>query len=409
MNVIHQTSNALNKCCHDMSVFAGSAEAVECNRLLLVACKKREAYLIEMQKLKENPNYQKVMVTSRRGGGGTSLLGPQGRLTISDIRLPIKGDFLNKLGTIQDTTTHYFLIMIRHETHIMFTQMTSTHDGQLYGCSKNRGRRDYLEFPNLININNVGQDFDIVVEIYGMVVSPSDPINSPRKKTPKKTGLLNLTPRSSRRYETSSGVGSAATTAASVRSTNFIQLASIKLNRSHVSLSAFALERIPQSCPIQNCIMMNLKCMMENVIERKDFLTMFEDVSGLGAWHRRWFSLKNGVLSYWKYPDDELYKEPLGTVDLKTCITASVGLVTREVCARPNTFEIETMRNKRRGDRNTLIQTCNDKLASITTKHWLSADTKEDRESWCRSLNEALVNLRAWHADAMRPISKWPQ
>ena len=33
--------------------------------------------------------------------------------------------------------------------------------------------------------------------------------------------------------------------------------------------------------------------------------TMFEDVSGFGAWHRRWCSLKSHHLSYWKYPDDE--------------------------------------------------------------------------------------------------------
>jgi len=33
--------------------------------------------------------------------------------------------------------------------------------------------------------------------------------------------------------------------------------------------------------------------------------TMFEDVSGFGAWHRRWCVLKNSHLSYWKYPDDE--------------------------------------------------------------------------------------------------------
>ena len=38
LNVIQQTSNALNQCCHGNSAFAGSAEAVECHRLLLVAC-----------------------------------------------------------------------------------------------------------------------------------------------------------------------------------------------------------------------------------------------------------------------------------------------------------------------------------------------------------------------------------
>lgn len=37
-NIIMQTSNALNQCCGLNSTFAGSAEAVECHRLLLMAC-----------------------------------------------------------------------------------------------------------------------------------------------------------------------------------------------------------------------------------------------------------------------------------------------------------------------------------------------------------------------------------
>ncbi len=35
---------------------------------------------------------------------------------------------------------------------------------------------------------------------------------------------------------------------------------------------------------------------------------MFEDVSGFGAWHRRWCCLHGNILSYWRYPDDEKTK-----------------------------------------------------------------------------------------------------
>lgn len=35
---------------------------------------------------------------------------------------------------------------------------------------------------------------------------------------------------------------------------------------------------------------------------------MFEDVSGFGAWHRRWCVLSGNCISYWTYPDDEKRK-----------------------------------------------------------------------------------------------------
>ena len=39
-------------------------------------------------------------------------------------------------------------------------------------------------------------------------------------------------------------------------------------------------------------------------------------------------------------------------------------------------------------------------------RHWLAADTKEERILWCGRLSEALVNIRTWHADALRPIKQ---
>ena len=36
--VIIQATNALNQCCAKNSVFAGSQEQVECNKILLIAC-----------------------------------------------------------------------------------------------------------------------------------------------------------------------------------------------------------------------------------------------------------------------------------------------------------------------------------------------------------------------------------
>lgn len=113
-----QTSNALNKCCMGNSYFAGSAEQVECNKVLLIACKsgflyshvslikmistqnfifvlyffnftgqKRQCYMTEIQRLKET------------GMLNVEGPGPKGSLTISDIRLPLKKEFVTKIGS----------------------------------------------------------------------------------------------------------------------------------------------------------------------------------------------------------------------------------------------------------------------------------------------------------------------
>jgi len=54
----------------------------------------------------------------------------------------------------------YFVVMIRHGAHVIFTQMVSTHEAMTRGS---------LDFPNLISLNDVTQNFVVNVEIYGMV------------------------------------------------------------------------------------------------------------------------------------------------------------------------------------------------------------------------------------------------
>jgi len=46
---------------------------------------------------------------------------------------------------------------------------------------------------------------------------------------------------------------------------------------------------------------------------------------------------------------------------------------------------------------------------ALCVRHWLSSDTKEERLRWTDCLNEALVSLRAWHADALRPVRRHQQ
>ena len=45
----------------------------------------------------------------------------------------------------------------------------------------------------------------------------------------------------------------------------------------------------------------------------------------------------------------------MAVIDLKRCVSEKVGLVSREFCARPNTFEMVTVRQPLKGEHDTLV------------------------------------------------------
>jgi len=168
--------------------------------------------------------------------------------------------------------------------------------------------------------------------------------------------------------------------------------------------TAFKLSRVPYLSPIQGTVHMTLRCTMEANVVFKGFINMFEDVGGFGAWHRRWCVLSNNRVSFWKYPDDERVKEPIGQMSLKDCVTTEVGLVSRDKCARPNTIELVIVRPLSKSDNNADSMNRQIRDRMVYEQHWFGMDTKSDRLEWCTKLNEALANVRQWYSDAARPI-----
>lgn len=381
LSVIHQTSNALAQCCHDLSAFSGSAEALECHRIILMACKKREAYVMEMQRLRE-------------GRSSIDDMGPQCILTVSNIRLPLKPDFMSKIGTTFDTSIHHFVVLIRHGCNVVFTQMLTTHGAMV---------RSSLDFPDTFEIKDIRQNsFTVDVEVYGMSIERTPGVYSSKKKKKALNPMKALTPSCTRRLLSPGTLGS-------VRTSNFINIASLRLDSSHLSKMNFSLERIPFSSPLQGSIHLEFGCQVESQIEERGFLTMFENRCGFGTWYRRWCVLKCNRLLYWKYPGEENEKDPIGFVDLKQCVSDKVDLVSRSYCARPNTFEIMILkRPQTKQNDGSIMHEGRDEPDSFV-KLWFSSDTKEERLNWCSQLNEALVNLRTWHNDAAKPDKSWKQ
>ncbi|KAM4549831.1 anillin isoform 2-T2 [Fundulus diaphanus] len=383
--VIHQASQALN-CCVDEEHGKGSQVEAEAERLLLVATEKREAFKAELDRLKGDPSGQKKLSPTDPEPAAVSA--SKGSITLQELRLPLKADFVCSTANKPDSTKHSFFIMIRAGAeNTVATPLASTHRG-LSG--------DTLTFPTKFTLSDVSSDFKIDLEVYCLVQQRE--ICSEKKKKPNKSKaitpkrFLTITKSAQTPVVASPGGPNA------VRTSNFVLVGSHALTLSSIGKNKFPLEKVPFLCPLEGHIHLRMQCEVGSKVEERGFLTMFEDVSGFGAWHRRWCVLSGYCISYWTYPDDEKRKNPIGRINLANCTSKMVEPANREFCARPNTFELITVRPQREDDKETLVSQCMNTMC--VTKNWLSADTKDERNLWMKKLNQILVDLRMWQPDA---------
>uniref|UniRef100_A0A674KGN3 Anillin n=1 Tax=Terrapene triunguis TaxID=2587831 RepID=A0A674KGN3_9SAUR len=368
--VIHQASQALN-CCIDEEHGKGSQEEAEAERLLLLATEKRKALLEELNKLKnEGPQGKKNKAASTPREFAPS----RGSVTLSEMRLPLKADFVCSTVQKPEATNYYYIILLRSGAENMVATPVASTANSLNG--------DALTFTTTFTLQDVSNAFEINVEVYHLVQRKDGTGTTDKRKKSNNPSGPNA-----------------------VRTSNFVLVGSHKISLSSIGNSKFTLDKVPFLSPLEGHIHLKLKCQVDSFVEEKGFLTMFEDVSGFGAWHRRWCVLSGNCISYWTYPDDEKRKHPMGRINLANCTNRQIEPANREFCARPNTFELITVRPQREDDRETLVSQCKDTLC--VTKNWLSADTKEERNLWMQKLNQVLVDLRMWQPDACyKPIGK---
>ncbi|XP_014330950.1 anillin [Xiphophorus maculatus] len=382
--VIHQASQALN-CCTDEEHGKGSQVEAEAERLLLLATEKREVLKAELDRLKGESAGQKKTCPPEPADVSAS----KGSITLQELRLPLKADFVCSTANKPDSTKHSFFIMIRSGAENMVaTPLASTHRG-LSG--------DTLTFPTKFTLSDVSSDFKIDLEVYCLVQKRE--ICSEKKKKPNKSKAI--TPKRFLAITKSAQTPVVASPGGpnAVRTSSFVLVGSHTLTLSSIGKNKFPLEKVPFLCPLEGHIHLQMQCEVGcSKVEERSFLTMFEDVSGFGAWHRRWCVLSGYCISYWTYPDDEKRKNPIGHINLANCTSKKVEPANREFCARPNTFELITVRPQREDDKETLVSQCMDTMC--VTKNWLSADTKDERNLWMKKLNQILVDLRMWQPAA---------
>ncbi|XP_057589113.1 anillin isoform X3 [Hippopotamus amphibius kiboko] len=390
--VIYQASQALN-CCVDEEHGKGSLEEAEAERLLLIATEKRILLIDELNKLKNEGPQRK----NKAGPISQSEFVPsKGSITLSEIRLPLKADFVCSTVQKPDAANYYFLIILKAGAENMVATPLASTSNSLNG--------DALTFTTTFTLQDVSNDFEINIEVYSLI-QKKDPSGPDKKKkaykskaiTPKRL-LTSVTTKSTLHSSVMASLSA-------VRTSNFALVGSYTLSLSSVGNTKFALDKVPFLSPLEGHIYLKIKCQVNSSVEERGFLTIFEDVSGFGAWHRRWCVLSGNCISYWTYPDDEKRKNPIGRLNLANCTSRQIEPANREFCARRHTFELITVRPQREDDRETLVSQCRDTLC--VTKNWLSADTKEERDLWMQKLNQVLVDIRLWQPDACyKPIGK---
>lgn len=356
--VMTQASRALDVCRSTME-FLGSAEQVEGERLLLLATERRQACLAEVERLK-----------TRGGCGDDEVVPERACLTLSQLQLPLKREFLAaQLEGILGEDVHYFLCLVKHGAQVLASQMLSTTD--------NAGT-NALCFSNHMTLRDLRADFSVKVQIYALQTKKETLPHHRKYRIGGKDGKHKLTPKSSGKGSVSKSTLSPATvcppSGSHVRTPSFGLVGSVRLTVGNCHRSTFNLEKVPPNSPLEGTLLLQLMLRPEYHHELRGFLSMFEEVGGFGAWHRRWCVLAENRLSYWRYPEDEGNKEPVGQLELNQCTSPEARLASRDLCARPHTIVLH-----------------------INGKdHLLSADTREERQRWCSSLTSVLKSLRTW-------------
>ncbi|XP_035451642.2 anillin isoform X1 [Spodoptera frugiperda] len=374
--VISQASQALNLCAATIE-FSGSTEQAEGERLLLLATHRRQACLHELQRLQVE-------------GAGPAAAPGMASLQLTHLAVPLKRDYVRQLNA-DGAVGHHAVCLVKCRDRVLATSMQQT-----------QPTATVLHFPDDIRMLGLASDFKVTVEVY--LLQASKEVLSHEVKyhiSNKKSSSKLLTPKSKISELKAPRVQSPAGPMA-VRSPQFSLHGYCIFALQQSTRKNFTLNKVPGGSPLEGSVNLEIKARVQvsPPAPHAAFLTAFDDVSGLGAWHRRWFRLQPPRLAYWKYPDDVQKKMPIGDIDLLTVVSERVIKAPRDLCARPNTILLESSipAGLIVPDSGSLVYVRRPD-GSIVRRHLLAADTPKDRDIWLDCLNKALEYVRCCGTD----------
>ncbi|KAF7650387.1 hypothetical protein LDENG_00126680 [Lucifuga dentata] len=391
--VISQTLQALS-CCTDEEHGRGSLEEAEAEKLLLISCEKRSALLAEVSKLREERSSESDEAAAGEDRDYVSQQPCRGNISITNIQLPLKVEFVCSSRNRTGRPSHYFFVLIRYgPCNIVATPLATAADAQ---------NGDTISFPTSVTLKDIRSNFEIDVEVYSLSHTSASSCSSDRtstksRVTPRK--LLNTITRSS------NNMTAAALPALNPRrSSNFFLVGSHKITLASLGQSKFPLdkmklegkirrllgdefqEKVPFLSPLEGNIYLQLDSQSHSNVQHQGFLTMFDVINGFGVWHRRYFMLEGCHMYYWNHPNDKETKEAEGSISLSSSSSQCVKPVKRDSCARPFTFElVSNIPAEQHGDSQDTMSKC-----------WFSADTKQERLDWMEKLNQVLLDIHTW-------------
>lgn len=271
-----------------------------------------------------------------------------GHLTVKDITLPLKQDYVTNLQSNQ-ISGHHLVCLLKYNEQVVATKTVPTLSGLLS-----------VKFHDTLRLDHVYADFRVTLEIYGMQAQHEVLPHDVKYRIKNKKGVIK-TPKGKKAVSRSMeppmplpGGPSA------MRTPSFLRYGFTAFSLREAQRTNFTLDLVAGDwSPLFGCVYMKINYEFSVNIDHRGFLTMFDVVSGFGAWHRRWCRLhgngsNNVLLSYWKYPEDER-KPPIGNLNLSACEQKVISTAPREVCSRPNTMLLELKRQRHEDDRDSLV------------------------------------------------------
>ncbi|OQR71974.1 hypothetical protein BIW11_10666 [Tropilaelaps mercedesae] len=312
-SIMKQTSHALAVCQENSD--RGSEQHVEAERLLLISTQRHKAAQSELQRL----NVQKSAPQS----GGT--------LTLCDIKLPFKKEFLKLLRSCNNllSCTHYFIVLVRSGVSLLHTELMSTNEKAPGGS---------VHLTHHMVLKNLQEGFRVFVEVYAVEAPNRDHPDyevtmkklrreKEKEQSANKGGILSaFTPSKKKPPSTPSGATSGSDDSVKVRTPSFGLIGRVILDESLISLDRemYHLDNYYSESPLDGRIVMKIQLSMPpkvahcGMVRLKDSSGMFGSVDFIKSFFA---AIEGGRLNLWNdIRDAEEEQEPLRSFDLSLVV-----------------------------------------------------------------------------------------